>query len=160
MSEKNCNYTEEELNNFDEESKEFYQIWVKLHAEKGAANYIHMFTCGHIWEQMKKWGNLNRYSQQGWEALNALMKLFFYRRTNKGGHKSGDDEMSCNGARSKLIPIIRLVQRRVLFLCKIINSDDPDVMEQITSNKRTHADGESIINEEEEDIVLGLPTEE
>ena len=42
---KDGNYTDEELDNFDEESKGFYQIWVKLHAEKGVTNYIHMFTC-------------------------------------------------------------------------------------------------------------------
>ena len=106
---------------------------MKLNSEKGAANYIHIFTCGNIYEQMKKWGNLNGYSQQGWEALNALVKLFFFTRTNKGGHKSGNDEMSCNSKQSKLIPLIRLAQQRVLFLSKTINIDDPDVTENITS---------------------------
>ena len=53
-----------------------------------------MVGCGHILQYMSEWGNLNRFSQQGWEALNALIKLFFFRRTNKGGHNSGADPLA------------------------------------------------------------------
>ena len=83
---------------------------------------------------MQECGNLNQYSQQGWEALNALMTFFFFQRTNKGGFRSGADPMSCNGQKSKLIPIIRLVQHRLLFIFKIINTDYPDMLDNIESN--------------------------
>jgi hypothetical protein len=44
-----------------------------------------MIGAGHLAEYLYKWRNLYRYSQQGWEAMNALIKTFFYRRTNHGG---------------------------------------------------------------------------
>lgn len=108
---------------------------------------------------MKEWGNLNCYSQQGWEALNALVKLFFFRRTNKGRHNSGRDSMSCNGKKSKLIPIIRLGQQRLLFICKFIDTDDNDVLDKISTKKRQQDDGNNIDNNDN-DIILGLPNEE
>ena len=55
-----------------------------------------------------EWKNLYRFSQQGWELLNSLIKRFFFLRTNKGGGK--------NTSRSRLIPIARLFQRRILWL--------------------------------------------
>eukprot|EP00978_Attheya_sp_CCMP212_P011442 scaffold28222_cov63-Attheya_sp.AAC.3 len=41
---------------------------------------------------MEEWGNLNKYSQQGWESLNALIKAFFFRRTNRGGGQRGQEQ--------------------------------------------------------------------
>jgi hypothetical protein len=38
-------------------------------------NYIHMILSGHLAFYLIKWGNLRKYSQQGWESLNLLMKL-------------------------------------------------------------------------------------
>ena len=57
--------------------KSFFQKWVKLHNKRGITNDIHMFGCGHILQYMSEWGNLNCFSQQGWEALNALTKFFY-----------------------------------------------------------------------------------
>ena len=78
--EKIGDYTQDELKKFDDCSQDFFQIWVRLHSERGVTNYIHMFGCGHIVQYMKEWGNLNRFSQQGWEALNALIIFFFVGR--------------------------------------------------------------------------------
>ena len=82
-------YTTQELEKYCENADEFFQIWVELHGGQGNTNYIHMIGSGHMYHYMSKWGNLTKYSQQGWEALNALIKLFFFRRTNKGGKHSG-----------------------------------------------------------------------
>ena len=111
-------------------------MWVHLHREKGIKNYIHLLGSGHILVYMTNWGNLNHYSQQGWEALNALIKIFFFWWTNKGGHKSGTDSMSCNNNKSKLVPIMRFVQRRMLFLCKILDTDCQEQVQQILNNKK------------------------
>ena len=63
---------------------------------------------------------MNKYSQQGWEALNALIKLFFFRRTNKCGKHSGG---IFTELKSKLVPIGRLVQRRLLWVCNLVPVD-------------------------------------
>jgi hypothetical protein len=58
---------------------------------------------------MQEWRCLHRYSQQGWEALNALLKAYFFRRTNRGG-------LAKNSARkSKLLGIARWLQRRMMW---------------------------------------------
>ena len=46
------NYTEDELELFDDEVNKFFQIWVSLHGEKGITNYIHMLGSGHILNYM------------------------------------------------------------------------------------------------------------
>ena len=83
LQEKVGYYIVEELEQFKELLQEFYQIWVELHNKMGATNYINIFTCSHLYIYMKECGYLNQYLQQGWQALNALIKLFFFCRTKR-----------------------------------------------------------------------------
>jgi hypothetical protein len=83
-------------------------LWQK----EGITNYIHMIGSGHIADYLFKWKNLYRFSQQGWEAMNSLIKTFFFRRTSHGGGVRG-------GKKSRLIPIARWLQRRMVFLCRV-----------------------------------------
>jgi hypothetical protein len=89
----------------------FFQAWVILWQKEGITNYIHMIGSGHIAEYLYKWKNLYRFSQQGWEAMNSLIKTFFFRRTSHGGGVRG------NSKKSRLIPIAQWVQRWLMFLC-------------------------------------------
>ena len=98
----------------------FYQSWIKLYGRHGVTNYIHMIGVRYFRGYMRKYRNLNKYSQQGWEALNALIKLFFFRRTNKGGNNSGG---GLTNLKSKLVPIGRLVQQRLLWVCNLVPDD-------------------------------------
>ena len=108
VQKKDGEYTNKELKQYEKDAAIFGNLWIDLHQEKGMTNYIHMIVAGHILEYMKEWRNLYRYSQQGWESLNLLIKQFFFLCTNKGGGK--------NTSRSRLIPIARLFQRRLLWL--------------------------------------------
>jgi hypothetical protein len=109
LRKKGTNYTIQEEESFQNEIDLFFQLWVNLHQHEGVTNYIHMLGAGHVKSYMSEWGNLNKFSQQGWESLNALIKAFFFRRTNRGGGNKGE--------RSKLLPIARLLQRRLMWLC-------------------------------------------
>ena len=120
LRKKDGDYSKEELDKYDYHAQEFYQLWIKLHGRQGVTNYIHMIGSGHMLEYMRKWGNLHKYSQQGWEALNALIKLFFFRRSNKGGKNSGG---TITHLKSKLVPIGRLIQRRMLWVCDLVPPD-------------------------------------
>ena len=91
---------------------------------------------------MTEWGNLNCYFQQGWEGLNDLIKIFF-RKTNKGGHGSRLDTISCNNKKSKLIPIIKLVQRCLLFICKLLDTDDKEQVEILLNDKKRDIESEN-----------------
>ena len=85
MRKKEGEYTAHDLEQFQEESMQFFQSWINLYGRHGVTNYIHMIGVGHFLGYMKKYGNLNKYSQQGWEALNALIKLFFFAEQTKVG---------------------------------------------------------------------------
>ena len=50
-------------------------------------NYIHMLGSGNISYFLKKYRNLHRYNQQGWEGLNCKITDIFFHHTGKGGSK-------------------------------------------------------------------------
>ena len=70
-----------------------------------------MIGAGHISDYLYKWRSLYQYSQQGWEAMNLLVKTFFFRQTNHGGGVRGPSK------KSRLIHIPRWLQRQFMFLC-------------------------------------------
>jgi hypothetical protein len=72
----------------------FFQAWILLWQKEGITNYIHMIASGHIADYLYKWKNLYRFSQQGWEAMNSLIKTFFFRRTSHGCGVRGNSKKS------------------------------------------------------------------
>lgn len=107
-------FTNEEIATYQSHADKFYQAWIMLWQKEGVTNYLHMIGSGHIAEYLYKWRNLYRFSQQGWEAMNSLIKTFFFRRTSHGGGVKGR-----HSKKSRLIPIGRWLQRRLIFLCRI-----------------------------------------
>ena len=79
MRKKGSDYTDQELKKYEEEADNFYQKWIILTGQHGMTNYIHIIGAGHMLDYSKKRGNLTKYSQQSWEALNALINIFFFR---------------------------------------------------------------------------------
>ena len=90
----------------------------------GITNYIHMLGAGHIRFFLKKWKNLHRFSNQGWEAYNALVANYWHHRTQKGGGKGGD--------KSKILAIAQWILRVMMwrtgegdrYFTEIKNGDD------------------------------------
>ena len=69
-------------------------------------NYIHCLRAGHFAYFLRKYKNLYRLSQQGWENVNSQLKATFLRSTQRGGRKGGS---------SKLLPILYKLARCVLW---------------------------------------------
>jgi hypothetical protein len=105
-------FTNDEIATYQSHADKFFQAWIRLWQKEGVTNYLHMIGAGHISDYLYKWRNLYRYSQQGWEAMNSLVKTFFFRRTNHGGGVKGGSK------KSRLIPIARWLQRRLMFQCR------------------------------------------
>jgi hypothetical protein len=105
-------FTVDMVIDFQKDIYAFSQIWVTMHGDDGVTNYICMLALGHISAYLFHWGNLYRHSQQGWEAFNSLLKVFFFRRTQWGGSISGG-----KGTKRRLIPIAKWLQRRIVWLC-------------------------------------------
>jgi hypothetical protein len=101
-------FTDDDISEFQEQFDLFHQDWVGMYGIKALTNYIHLLSSGHMSDYLFKWRNLYLHSQQGWESLNNLVKIFFFRRTGRGGGKYG---------KSKLKPLARWLQRRLIWLC-------------------------------------------
>jgi hypothetical protein len=110
---KRKDFTNAMIASYQLHADKFYQAWVMLWQKEGITNYLHMIGSGHIADYLYKWKNLYRFSQQGWEAMNSFIKTFFFRRTSHGGGVRGSSK------KSRLIPIARWLQRRLIFLCRI-----------------------------------------
>lgn len=110
---KRSNYTHDEMNNFQRHVDLFAQDWVTLWGESGITNYIHMLISGHLIDYMIRYKCLYRFSQQGWENINSLIKTFFFKRTNHGGN-AGRSKTAV--PKSKLKAIGKWQQRRMVFM--------------------------------------------
>jgi hypothetical protein len=104
-------FSDEDIDAFSLLCNEFFLKWVTLKKRDGMTNYIHMIGAGHFTYYLRKWRNLYRYSQQGWESLNAQIKAFFFRRTQRGGFGGTLEQRN-----SKVEPIAKWIQRKLFFL--------------------------------------------
>jgi hypothetical protein len=106
---KDTDASDEEIMTFQHHIDSWFSGWVQAYGREGCTNYTHMLSSSHVMRYMQEWKCLNRFSQQGWEALNALIKSYFFRRTNRGG-------LSRNSRnKSKLLGIARWLQRRIMW---------------------------------------------
>ena len=107
---KKTDATDEEIATFQDHIDVWFRDWVHVYGKEGCTNYTHMLSSSHVMRYMQEYRCLYRYSQQGWdEALNALVKSYFFRRTNRGGLSNNSTK------KTKLLGIARWLQRRVMW---------------------------------------------
>jgi hypothetical protein len=125
-----ADFTDDDIAEFQHDFDLFFRDWVELYGKNGLTNYIHLLSSGHISEYLYKWRNLYAHSQQGWESLNNQFKTMWFRRTGRGGAANGG-----KGPKSKLIPMGKWLQRRIIWMCGFdweeiyAYQGDPDVPE-------------------------------
>jgi hypothetical protein len=100
-------FSDEDIEEFSDLCDDFYENWIELHQREGITNYIHLIGSGHVTYYLRRYKNLYRFSQQGWESLNSKVKRIFYKNTQKGGKGSKD--------KTYLLPVIRFLQRDLLW---------------------------------------------
>ena len=100
-----------QINAFQRHIDLWFQDWVTLFGDQGVTNYAHYLGAGHIAEYLQHWKNISSHSQQGWEAFNSAFKTYYFNRTQRGGAVSQG-----NGERSRLKPMARWLQRRMVFM--------------------------------------------
>jgi len=64
-----------------------FKLYVELFGDTGMTNYWHCYGSGHFYELMHHWGNLQRFRNEGAEALNIDLKMRFLKHTQRGGSK-------------------------------------------------------------------------
>jgi hypothetical protein len=80
-------FLDKEIVAFGIQCDDCFELWVNLTGMEEMKNYIHMIGGGHMTYYLRELRNLYRYSQQGWEALDSLLKNIYFRRMQRGGHK-------------------------------------------------------------------------
>ena len=111
VARKRENFTDEEIVAFQGDCDAFTRAWTALlPGDTGMTNYFHIVAAGHLSYYLREWRNLYRFSQQGWEGMNSVVKSVYYKRSQKGGNggKKGENN-------SKVKPIVRWALRRMFF---------------------------------------------
>lgn len=127
------NYKEEEIIEFQDRVDCWWRVWANVFGLDACTNYTHMLSSGHVQEEMGEWKCHHRYSQEGLEAVNALIKSYYFRRsTRRGG--TGRDRFN------RLLAVGRWLQRKVWWMITATKEREiPDDM----SESESMADTES-----------------
>jgi hypothetical protein len=104
-------FDEGAIEDFQTLADDWFEKWIKLVGRDGLSNYFHIVGSGHLSFYLREWKNLYKYSQQGWESYNSLIKSVYFRRTQRGGNGGKKDEPT-----SRVAPIARWLQRKLFFL--------------------------------------------
>ena len=70
----------------------FYRLWIELTGREGVTNYIHSIGAGHIGYFVRKYHNMYKFSQQGWEHHNKRLLGIYHRHTQRGGNGANENE--------------------------------------------------------------------
>jgi hypothetical protein len=121
LIEQHHDFTEDDILSLHRRSNIFMEQWTTLYGTKHMTNYIHIIGSSHLTYFVQKYGNLYRYSQQGWEALNQMLKHYYFNNTNHGG-SYGNGGKSEDGTYSRSVvcgdhcrPLMRLCQRTLMW---------------------------------------------
>jgi hypothetical protein len=82
---------DDDLEEFQDLIDKWFYEYVHLVGLPDISNYIHLLGAGHLYFYIKKYGNLYRYQQQGWEMKNSIIASFIMRQTRRGGAGGNND---------------------------------------------------------------------
>ena len=86
-----------------------------------------MLGSGHFKYYLQNYRNLYRFSQQGWEYLNSLIKQFYFRWTQQGYSGTKDQESL------KVLPIVQWMKRKLMWMS--IKVDKRDAAKSTTGSQ-------------------------
>jgi hypothetical protein len=114
-------YNDSEILELHKSCNTFMSLWMDLCGTSHMTNYIHIIGSGHLSYFGKKYGNLYRFSQQGWEGMNKLLKHFYFNNTNHGGSygnggKTAEGTYGCSTVSGDHCrPLMRMLQRSIMW---------------------------------------------
>jgi hypothetical protein len=108
-----ADFSEVEINALEARINKWSVDWIKLAGREGMTNYLHMICSGHMIAYLRRWKNLYRFSNQGWEYQNASIRYVYHHRSQHGG-SSG----KYGGRGSKVKPIGMWFLRKLWWMTK------------------------------------------
>jgi hypothetical protein len=115
-----ADFSEVEINALEAQINKWSVDWIKLAGREGMTNYLHMICSGHMIAYLRRWKNLYRFSNQGWEYQNASIRYVYHHRSQHGG-SSG----KYGGRGSKVKPIGMWFLRKLWWLTKYTSVLNP-----------------------------------
>jgi hypothetical protein len=150
-------YTEDTIKLLHKKCNNFMFVWTDLFGNDHVTNYIHIIGAGHLSYFAKKYGNLYRYSQQGWESMNQLLKHYYFNNTNHGGSNgNGGKDAEGEFTKSTIIgdhcrPLMKLCQRTIMWKLGLGDSYFQSKLSQATESNSSVSATHIIDNEDEDD---------
>lgn len=121
LIEQRSDYVDEDIDLLHILCNRFMNHWMDLMGSEHMTNYIHIIGSGHLTFFAAKYRNLYRFSQQGWESLNQLLKHYYFNNTNHGG-AAGNGGKNCTGQYTNAVisgdhcrPLMLLCQRSIMW---------------------------------------------
>jgi hypothetical protein len=140
MLRQKADFTDQDIWSYQKVADKFYASWMNLTGTEGLTNYIHMMGAGHLMDYLLYWRNLYVHSQQGWEAFNNLLKIFYLRRTQRGGATNQG-----KGPKDRIKPIGRWLQRRYLWTWGVTFKDAVDYLKLKALNEELNQDEDALM---------------
>ena len=104
-------FSDAQILTFHKKTAQFMDSYCSIYDNDSSkiTNYIHIIGAGHLTYYLRKYRNLYKFSQQGWEALNQKTKHYYFNNTNHGGNQGNKNGgMVCG---NHLLPIMKMWQR-------------------------------------------------
>lgn len=79
---------------------------VAVYGREIVTNYFHYLRAGHFRYFLRRYRNIVKFANIGFEACNGVMRSFIHRRTQMGGH-AGEGDKKCPTAKSILKYMVR-----------------------------------------------------
>jgi hypothetical protein len=113
MARKRETFTVAENGEYQYLADKWFDRWLALWGREGMTNYIHIMVVasGYLSFYMREWGDLYKYSQQGWKAFNSLIKSVYFCWTQQGGNGGKPNEPN-----SHVVPVAHWLQQKLYFL--------------------------------------------
>jgi hypothetical protein len=77
-------FTDPEMDQLQKQIDTWSHLWIGMVGESGMKKYTHLVCSGHMTYFLRRWRNLYRYSNQGWEYKNKQMRYVYHNRSQMG----------------------------------------------------------------------------
>ena len=101
---------------------DYCDAYIERHGNRDIFNYLHVIQAGHIRHQIRRFGNLFRYANVGFEAYIGTIRSYLTRRTQNGGNRRKKGDTKSISARSAKRFAIRTSVNTIQTLSQ---DDDP-----------------------------------
>lgn len=78
-------FTAKDIDDFQKDADAFCRSYIEVLGGDDVTNYVHDLMAGHFRTFLRKYGNIYRYANIGFESFIGVIRSFVLRRTQRGG---------------------------------------------------------------------------